>query len=380
MEKEKLIDIFLKKGLMVDSESLDFFSKNPEQVNIFLERIKDKEKPSIIKLDFVRSLLKTEPEIKEIKKNRLEKKIFSIDDISRILLERYEKIKSFFSYRMDIVNLISINKISEKTRKFSLIVMVREFDKKNKTAVVEDITGETTVFSPNDEFNFLVQDEVLGLVCEKNNDRIEVLKILWPDIPLKREIATLEENIYCIFLSSQTFFEKEEKLMKKISELKYKQIYIFPFFCSYNKKEVENLRKELPLNMIFVPIFGSKVETENTLFSTPVFLTIKEKVKLLFSDGRKLSSYDGILGEKTEEIMLNLLKKRHLDPVFSMEKAMLEDFLLIDPVPDIFVSFNSKSSGLVNYKGVTIISCGSSEQICWIVNLKTRESLKIDLT
>jgi DNA polymerase II small subunit/DNA polymerase delta subunit B len=74
------------------------------------------------------------------------------------------------------------------------------------------------------------------------------------------------------------------------------------------------------------------------------------------------------------------LRKRHLDPVFSMEKAILEDFLLIDPVPDIFVSFNSKSSGLVNYKGVTIISCGSSEQICWIVNLKTRESLKIDLT
>ncbi|MEM3393829.1 MAG: hypothetical protein QXY79_02170, partial [Candidatus Methanomethylicia archaeon] len=125
MEKEKIVNIFLKKGLMLDFESLDYFSKNPEQIETFLEKIKEKEVPLIIKLESIKNLLE-EIKIREIKKKVLDKKIFSIDDISRVLLDRYERIKSFFSYRMDVINLVSINKITEKTKKFSLIVMIRE--------------------------------------------------------------------------------------------------------------------------------------------------------------------------------------------------------------------------------------------------------------
>jgi DNA polymerase II small subunit/DNA polymerase delta subunit B len=124
-------------------------------------------------------------------------------------------------------------------------------------------------------------------------------------------------------------------------------------------------------------------EKQNSIapcFSLPVFLNIEDKIKLLLCDGKKLSSYKGVLGEKTEEIMLNLLKKRHLDPVFSIEKIIYEDLFTIDVIPDIFLSFDFGAPGLINYKGTTIISYGDSEQMFWIVNLKTRENLKIGLT
>ena len=69
MEREQVIEIFLKNGLMIDSESLEYFYKNQGQIEIFLNKIKNIEKPPIIKLDFVKSFLKE----KEIKKNRRDK-------------------------------------------------------------------------------------------------------------------------------------------------------------------------------------------------------------------------------------------------------------------------------------------------------------------
>ncbi|MEM7821746.1 MAG: hypothetical protein QXX38_02980 [Candidatus Aenigmatarchaeota archaeon] len=382
MEKEEIVSNFLEKGLIIDSESLNYFLENPDQINVFFEKIKDIEKPPIIKNDFVKKILEIKKsEIKEIKKQTLSKKTFSIDDVSRILFERYEKIRSFFSYRMEIVNLISINKINDKTKKFSLIVMVREIDDKNKTALVEDFTGETTVFFPNNLFNFIVQDEVLGLVCEKNEDRIEVLNVLWPDLPLKRKISVLEEDVYCMFLSSKIFYEKKEQILKEISKLPFKYLYVFLFFNPKYKKEVEDFNKKLPKNTSLILINKNEIEIDGVQkFSTPSFLTIDDKIKLLLVDGSLFSIYEKVLGEKTEEIMLNLLKKRHLNPKFTIEKAFMEDYFIVDPIPDIFVSFDFGSSGMINYKGTTIISCGVLEQICWVLNLRTRESLKISLT
>jgi DNA polymerase II small subunit/DNA polymerase delta subunit B len=379
MEKKELMEIFLKKGLIVDLESLEYFSKNPDQLDIFFKRIEGKEIPAIIKIDFLKNILETKIKIEEIKKKNFEKNFISVNDLSQILIERYERIKSFFSYRMDIINLISINKITEKTKKFSLIVMVKEVDKENKTAFVEDLTGETLVSFKNNILNQIVQDEVVGLVCEKINDKIEVLNVLWPDIPLNRKVASLEENVCCVFILEKVFEKNKEKFLKEISKIKCEKFLIFLFLEMYDEKKIENLKELLPLNSTLV-LIKKGLEPNEKIFSTPVFLVIEDEVKVLLCDGNIFSSYQGILGEKTEDIMLNLLKKRHLDPIFNLEKIKFEDRLIIDPVPDIFISFGFGFSGLINYKGTTIISCGSSEQIFWIVNLKSRESLKIDLT
>jgi hypothetical protein len=225
----------------------------------------------------------------------------------------------------------------------------------------------------------VVQDEVVGLVCEKN-ERIEVLNVLWPDIPLNRKIASLEENVCCAFISGKVLWGKREKFLEEISKIECKHLLIFLFSEHFDEREMEKFRKTLPLNSKLILIKKGNLESGENIFPSPVFLNVEGEVKILLCDGNIFSSYQGTLGEKTEEIMLNLLKKRHLDPVFNIEKATIEDRLIIDPVPDIFVSFDFGSSGLINYKGTTIISCGSSEQIFWIVNLKSRESLKVDLT
>ncbi|MEM5879454.1 MAG: hypothetical protein QXU74_03110 [Candidatus Aenigmatarchaeota archaeon] len=366
---------------MLEPRALEFFIQNSDKIESFLDKLKNVENfPTIITLDFIKSLLQESLfEIEEIKKRTIYKTSVSVEDISKILIERYEKIKSFFSYRLDIVNLISINKISEKTRKFSLIVIVREIDKQNKTILVEDLTGEIIIHIPDNLINYLVQDEVIGLSCERRDGELWAANILWPDVPLKRSIRNLEEDVYCLF-ASKNILEKEcEEILGEIKKLNFKFLFVFLFLDDILEREkIEEIQKKLPLNSKLILITNQNFEGILS-FSSPAFLALEKKIVLLLIEGKFLSNYEN-LGKDCGEIMLNLLKKRHLNPIFRIENLIMEDRFLIDPIPDIFVSANFGSSSLINYKGITIISCGSSEKLFWIVNLKTRESLKISLT
>lgn len=392
MEKGEIVNFFLEKGLTLNPEGLDYFHKNPEQIDIFFERAKQLEgKPTTVDIEMIKNLLETAPvEIEEIKKSAPIRKAISVDDISRILTERYEKIQRYFSNRIDLVNPISINKITQKAKRFSLVVMVREKNEREQTLEVEDLTGETIIHVDSKMFELIVCDEVLGIVCEKKDDRIEAVSILWPDIPLKREITKIEGDVLCMFLSDlhleEDFEGKTKKILREIESLGSKQAYIFLFGeNASSKKTLENFVREMPSNINVIIIHNSeRFEIENTLcFSSPAFLRIRKKINLLMCDKKHLSFYKELWkGRRSEEIMLNLLKMRHLDPIFKPEKALEEDRFIIDTVPDIFISGNFDSAGIMNYKGTTIISCGSfpSEPLYWIVNLRTRESIKINLT
>lgn len=392
MKKEEIVNFFLQKGLNIDPSGLEYFYENPEEIKKFLEKTeKMDKKPTMVNLEVIKKLIKEGyDKIEVIKKFPTPMKKVSVDDISKNLAERYEKIRKFFLNRIDLVNPISINKITPKTRRFSLVAMVREKNEENKTILVEDMTGEITTHINNLNFDSIVTDEVLGLTCERNDDRIEVVGVLWPDIPLKREISRLEEDVYCMFLSdlqlNQEFDSKAKKILGEIRQLTYKQLYIFLFGDkSTDNKSIERFVEKLPEKCKVIVIYSpaNPIETKNAnYFSSPSFLTVGGKINMLLCDGELFSIYKSLWNKKKpEEVMLNLLKKRHLDPIFKPEKLFMEDHLMIEPVPDIFVSGNLGSPGILNYKGTTIISCGgfSTEPLYWILNLRTRESIKISL-
>ena len=77
-----------------------------------------------------------------------------------------------------------------------------------------------------------------------------------------------------------------------------------------------------------------------------------------------------------------MIKKRHMSPTFGYNAKLDEEKMFIDQPADIFVIGHFHDPRIINYKGVTIISLGSfvTQPIFWAVNLKTRESIKIDLT
>ncbi|MBN2368635.1 metallophosphoesterase, partial [Candidatus Woesearchaeota archaeon] len=68
--------------------------------------------------------------------------------------------------------------------------------------------------------------------------------------------------------------------------------------------------------------------------------------------------------EKTENIMVYLLKKRHLAPTHGSTQNQLgygEDPLTIKTVPDFFVTGHIHRASVKNYRNVTLLNCS-----CWI--------------
>jgi DNA polymerase II small subunit/DNA polymerase delta subunit B len=391
MEKEKIIKTFLGKGYQLDSESLDFFSKNPEKLDVFFERAENVTIPTTINLEFVKSLIERKEEVEVLKKFEFEPtiKTLTVENVTKHFANRYEKLRRHLAGRLELINLISINKMTPKTKKFSLIVMVKE--KTDGSLLVEDSTGEATFYVQDKALDWIVPDEVIGIVCEREDDTINIKKIIFPDTPLKREIARTEKEVYALFISDM-FLDKinnSRKILDKINSINYERLYVFVLGnVSSRKEDIMNFFNSLPEDAIKIFLKGGidpVTEIGNISFSCPaVLVKIENNIFVLICNGKLFSEYKKIWkGQPSESIMLNLLKKRHLNPIFDFNKKISdEDIYMIDTVPDIFASSNFDNPGTTNYKGTTIVSNGSfiSEPIYWLINLRTREIIKIDFT
>lgn len=395
MEKEGIIKKFLENGYQLDKESLNFFYQNQEKIREFFEKIKGvKEVPIIISLNFLEKIGfgKKKFDIVVLKQPKEEEKTFTVNNLIDIFAQRYENFKKILANRLDLVNLISINKITARTKKFSLIAIVREKDEEEKSLLLEDTTGEIKCFfeGSGKNFNTLVEDEVIGVVCESREGRVFIKKIFFPDIPLKRKINKASNEAYCIFISGLDLdkknFKKEkyEKFLNWIKKMKDKKLYIIVLGgVSKDKKQLDDFFASLPLKSFKLFLKSStdpETKFSNLTVIDPCFLKI-EGLNFLICNRELLSYYQKIWPElKPVEILLNLLKKRHLNPFF--EKRTSENAFFIDIIPDVFVAGGFAEGSSLNYKGTTIIAVNSffETPIVWMLNLMTREVIKIDFT
>jgi len=389
MERREILKAFLDSGYQLDLKSLEFLEKNPNKISNLLEKLKPLN-ISTVTFDIIENLTKP-VEFRILRDFSQKEKTYTVENFVKFFNNRYEQMKKLIIQKTNLVNLISINKISDKTKKFSLIGMVREKNLEDNSIIIEDGTGESKInFLEVNDFNFIVPDEVIGLVCEKQVDEIYVNKTIWPDIPLRKEIARSANEIYCLFISDFHFDSKEfkrnsyEKFLDWISKTDYRNFYIFILGdISSNKTEVKNFLDELPKQNIFFlkGEIDEVLDLENFL-NNPSIIKIQD-VTIFLSHGDIFSEYMKMWNLSPENIYLNLIKKRHLNPVFDFSKKIYdEDPYFLDIVPDIFVSGHFHSPGIMNYKGTTIISNGSfvTEPIFWLINLKTRETFKLDFT
>jgi DNA polymerase II small subunit len=297
--------------------------------------------------------------------------------------------KKILIKKIDLINLISINKISSRTKKFSLIALIREKNPEERSIIAEDGTGELPIFFQNEQdFNLVLPDDVVGLICEKQNEKFLATKIIWPDVPLGEQVARSVDDIYCLFVSDFHFNSKEfnsksyEKFLNWIKTLNYKKFFIFVLGdISSDKDDVQKFLDDLKEynNKFFL-----KGEIDPHFAAITHCLVEIQGVKIFVSHGDIFSNYMKIWNGLTpENIYLNLIKKRHLNPVFDFSKKIYdEDPYFLDIIPDIFVSGHFHIPGILNYKGITIISNGSfiTKPIFWLINLKTRETFKLDFT
>jgi len=386
MEKSEIIKKFLTKGIQITGSALDFFASNPEKIDTFLSE--QLHYPSTITLEFINEALKTSQTsaAQSIKPYKEREKV-SVNDIVDFFNKRYEFLGNLLSKRLDLINLISINRVSEKVKIFSIIGMVKEKNTSNKTAVVEDSTGEIELALSETLLNQLVEDEIVGVVCRKDGI-IYGEKLVFPDIPLQREINKTNEEKY-IFLISDIHMDSEqfrresyEKLLDWLEKQQSKLTIFVVGDISSKKEDIVKFLSDLPstheIHVIKGDIDG---DIDRDTLPNPAFVQI-ENVKLFLFHDKSLNEYMSLWGTP-EQTLINLIKKRHLNPTFSLNSKIYDnDPYLLDAIPDIVVAAHSHIPSVTNYKGTTAVSIGSfvSQPIFWLMDLRTRETFKIDFS
>lgn len=272
-KKKKIINLFLKKGILLDSKILERL-ENEEFINNLYQFVSEKaDKELMILSDEILSCF--DKNLKNINwvefeksKAILEKKgqdksynqfvnqvleddslknpvsiIFSYDSPSKkrevqnfisYFNNRYNSIKLFLQQRQELQNITSIKRVLSKNTKEDTSIIGMVYDKsvtKNMNIILtlEDLTGKINVLVRKDKQELyslakdIMPDEVIGVSGTSGDKIIFANNLFIPDIPMNKELKKSPEEGYAVFVGDHHFgskaFLKEnfEKFIKWIN-------------------------------------------------------------------------------------------------------------------------------------------------------------------
>jgi DNA polymerase II small subunit len=270
--------------------------------------------------------------------------------------------------------------------------------------------------------NEIIVDEIVGIVgkISKNGDLIIVQNIIFPDIKLQHDKNRAEVPICVAFLSdihigSNMFMEDEWNAFLKwingdlgnsrqkdvASKIKYlilpgdlvdgigiypdqeKELSIINIYEQYEAlaKQLELIPEHIsvilqPGNHDAVrpaepqPTFEKEIQDlfsgrEFLFVGNPCYLSL-HGVEILSYHGQSLLDFSTNIQylnyNEPTEVMKVMLKKRHLAPAYGGYTPLAPehyDYMIIDKVPDIFVTGHVHIANIDNYRGVTLINASS---------------------
>ena len=294
-----------------------------------------------------------------------------------------------------------------------------ELEDETGTAVLMALKNNGDVFHYASE---VIVDEIIGISGKfsKNGDLIIIQNIVFPDIKMQHDKKKADVPICVAFLSdihigSNTFMNDEwNSFLKWIngnlgnsrqkevaSKIKYivlpgdlvdgigiypgqeKELSIPNIYQQYEAlaKQIELLPNHLALllqpgNHDAVrpaepqPTFEKEIQD---LFSGKEFIFIGNPcsfslhgVEILSYHGQSLLDFSTNIQHlnynEPTDVMKVMLKKRHLAPAYGGYTPLApehSDYMIIDSVPDIFVTGHVHISNIDNYRGVTLINASS---------------------
>jgi len=320
-----VVSEFLKRGILLSPELRDKIK--PEEIEKIASRF-DKKKVVLTPEEY--KLLKGEVKIlMEYKKGPEVKRISNFIDFYN---RRFEFLRNLL--REKLPDATSINKLNAGN--VTSIGMVRELT--SEGFLLEDQTGSVLCISHEK----VLEDDVVGVKGIYKGGKLHVEKIIYPDIPLQREIGLTEDECYVYFTCN--FVKKPERAL-----------HVFAFNVSQPPNDCWLVTKKT----------GLPKSQRKVYVNLPSLVEVNGvKIFMFESD---FSDLKRKLGEDDEKkLILSLLRRRHLLPNVYMEG----DPYLLREIPDI-IFLRGNEDFFLNYKGVSVISVSGDRG--FLVNLKTRE-------
>ncbi len=343
----------------------------------------------------------------------------TVDDFAKYFRSRYESIKKLLRNRREMFGVSSINMVKQIDSEIKIMGIVKKISvtkKGHKLIEIEDETGEMTGLVPNNSpliSETVLNDEVIGVVgrLSSKTGMMNIKSIVRPEIMMRKNNNRAEIPLSAAFVSdlhvgNKTFLsEAWEKLMKwlssdEASNIKYivipgdavdgigvypnqeDELLISDIFTQYEK--LAELLSEIPEHIQIIispgnhdavrqaepqPCFPENIRklfSDNVLFvGNPCYLTLNG-VEILLYHGRSMDDFVTNVQSLTYNtpiaIMKEMLKRRHLAPIYGGRTPIApeqKDYLVIDRVPDIFVTGHVHSAGVGVYRNVTLINASA---------------------
>ncbi|MBI5223785.1 DNA-directed DNA polymerase II small subunit [Candidatus Micrarchaeota archaeon] len=308
----------------------------------------------------------------------------------------------------------------EKARVIALILEKSETKKGNLMLEIEDPTGTFKVIVSANKANedlmkkarTILKDEVIAITGKVAEAFMMAEDFEWPDLPVVREKKTVDVDLAVVYLSdlhfgSRFFLDKKlddfvewihgrgeaKELASKVKyivvagdiadgigvypnqerELIVKDIYEqYDMFDRFVEKIPDHIEIIVaPGNHDAVrrgepqPLMGKElIEADVTTVGNPSVVGI-EGLKHLIYHGTSMDSMianvPGLSYNQPEKVMVELLKRRHLSPIYGGNLIIPEntDYLVIEDVPDIFHSGHVHKNGYTQYRGTLVINSGT---------------------
>lgn len=451
--KKQIIDSLFRKNYLF---SPDVLARIPENYDLDEFFRRGKNIPRLEKVTYIPGEKFTEllgittdteqfyKELKIIRSYEPEIKKREVGHFVTYFKNRYEKIRDILMNRPELNNAISIKRVFEKKpmEKVALIGMVADKSITKKGNIIlelEDTSGKSIKAIINKERAELLEnalrvvyDEVLGITGTMGEEVVFVNSLIFPDVPLSKELKKSNENHFTAFISDIHFgskmflaedFERflgwingevgtpeQKDIAKRIKYLfvigdivdgvgiypeQDKELAIKDIYEQYNEaaRNLSKIRNDIQLIMCGgnhdamrlaepQPMLDKKYaralyELPNiTMVTNPAVVNIHQTESfpgfdVMMYHGYSFDYYVSTVDEirtsggyeRADLIMKLLLQKRHLAPAHSSNLYLPDtqtDPLVIDVVPDLFVSGHIHRANIGNYRNVSTISSS-----CW---------------
>ncbi len=340
----------------------------------------------------------------------------------QLFSSRYRELSRILYRKPQLKSTVSISQLSRvKGREdLSIIGLVREISELNdgrRILVVEDLSGSTKVILPASlpGKEDVVLDEVIGVTGQAGRGIFFANQLIFPDIaPVEWPRAPRPKALFIsdIHVGSKKYLEDTwEKFVSWLNE--HREVkYLFiagdlvdgvgMYQGQANSLEIDTFEGQIEalarylkqtrhdLRIISIsgnhdpnrdsepqPTFPEEIlkplrHVKNLeVYSNPSWLEIEGLTFLLYHG----TSFDGLIDavgsirargyHEPHLAQMQLLKKRHLSPIFGRNKLFpdSQDFMVIDRVPHVFHTGHVHKVDVSTYKGVRLVSSGTFQDV-----------------
>ncbi|MGD9962407.1 MAG: DNA-directed DNA polymerase II small subunit [Thermoplasmata archaeon] len=343
-----------------------------------------------------------------------------IIDFTKLFNDRYSSIKKILARRRELVGIIPIAKAKKVRREVRLVGILNDVrtTKNGHTLLeVEDETDKIQVLvmkGPRRAGDGFIKDEVIGIAgsFSKDGEIVIAKEIIRPDVPMNSAMTPNGSGSVLAFVSdihvgSDTFLPNEWKRFMEwlrkdpvAKDIRYMMvpgdlvdgIGIYPdqedelliedVFAQY--AELAELVKAIPdwIKIIMMPgnhdavrlaepqpALAKEVQAlfdSNIMFvGNPCYVDIEGRIVLAYH-GRSMDDYikniPGLDYAHPLEVMREMLRRRHMAPVYGERTALApekKDYLIIDQVPNIFVTGHVHKCGIAEYRGIKLVNASA---------------------